>query len=199
MSEKEKKTPATNTPSSSSVTEAELWLLSYYRASELDAALVCAKVARLARSPDLQQYMTRQCAEEAHHAWMLTDLIQRLGAAPVPVEETYQALFNRRAGLPTSLLQFLVLGEVAERRAIAQYQGHLATRGVNPHVAETLRQIVSDEDRHIESISDALAHLSRGKNRAADELRERYRQADREIFKALVLHHASLSGDAEDA
>ena len=57
------------------VAENELWLLSYYRSSEINGALFFGRVARTVRGP-LQVDVTHHFADEANHASVL-DAVHR--------------------------------------------------------------------------------------------------------------------------
>ncbi|HUP18464.1 MAG TPA: hypothetical protein VM778_00775, partial [Gemmatimonadota bacterium] len=57
------------------IDENELWLLSYYHASELAGALVMGRLAAQTDDDELRVRLTEHCAEEANHAWLWTRTI----------------------------------------------------------------------------------------------------------------------------
>ncbi|HET6761423.1 MAG TPA: hypothetical protein VFH13_04945, partial [Gemmatimonadaceae bacterium] len=62
-------------PKQLQITENELWLLSYYRESELAGGLLMGRLARETDDDDLRVRLTEHCAEEAGHAWAWTETI----------------------------------------------------------------------------------------------------------------------------
>jgi hypothetical protein len=65
----------------------QIWLLSYYREAELRGADLLQRLLRKTEDPDLQFNLTHHFADEAHHAWLWTELIHKLGGAPLPIVE----------------------------------------------------------------------------------------------------------------
>ena len=89
------------------ISENDLWILSYYRESELAGGLVMGRLARETDDDDLRVHLTEHCAEEAHHAWLWTETILKVGGTPKRVAETYQTRYYAEIGTPTSLLEIL--------------------------------------------------------------------------------------------
>src|SRR5256885_9006969 len=87
------------------ISENELWLLSYYRESELAGGLLMGRLARETDDDDLRVRLTEHCAEEAGHAWAWTQGIQRGGGPPKKGRETYQARYHAAVGNPPNLLE----------------------------------------------------------------------------------------------
>src|SRR5258708_27184911 len=81
-------------PKQLEITENELWLLSYYRESELAGALLMGRLARETEDDDLRVRLTEHCAEEARHAWAWTETILKVGGTPRRVSETYQSRYH---------------------------------------------------------------------------------------------------------
>lgn len=177
------------------LSEDDLWLLSYYHAAELDAALMCAKLARVTGDDDLRVYLTEQCAEEAKHAWLFSEAILKLGAKPIPIDETYQSLLGRRVGLPTSPLEFFALTKVVEVRAYEHYQWHLQQAGVDPIVADVLRRILDDEKDHVSGMNHYLKELEKsGRKLEIERVITRYEEEDRRLYSELVQSKQRLVG-----
>ena len=80
------------------ISENELWLLSYYRESELAGALLMGRLARETDDDDLRVRLTEHCAEEARHAWAWTETILKVGGSPKHVSETYQSRYHAAVG-----------------------------------------------------------------------------------------------------
>jgi hypothetical protein len=155
------------------INQRELWLLNFYRNSELHGALLMGKLARNFRDPQLLLNLTKHCATEAHHAALLTETIAALGAAIDPHTETIQNRYASAGGLPNELVDLLVLSEILERRVLTSYRAHLAGPDVHPQVRETLNQILREmqqeqDDAHAGWIEHALDRLPRRDVEAAE-------------------------------
>ena len=138
------------------ISENDLWILSYYRESELAGSLVMGRLARETDDDDLRVHLTEHCAEEAHHAWLWTETILKVGGTPKRVAETYQARYYVEIGTPTSLLEILALTQVFERRVIRHFRAHLKWANTHPLVAKTLQRMIDDEVGHINWVKDRL-------------------------------------------
>jgi bacterioferritin (cytochrome b1) len=129
-------------------TERELWMLNFYRNSELHGALLMGRIARAVADDDVLVHATRHCATEARHAAILTETIMSLGGRIDPQVETIQQHYSAKGGVPAALVDLLVLSEVLERRVVITYRAHVARHDVHPDVARTLRAIVREEEEH---------------------------------------------------
>src|SRR5213080_1696045 len=89
------------------ITDNELWLLSYYRESELAGALLMGRLAQQTDDDELRVRLTEHCAEEARHAWAWTETILKVGGTPRAVSETYQSRYHAAIGNPSSLIEVL--------------------------------------------------------------------------------------------
>jgi len=96
-------------PATLEISENELWLLSYYRASELAGGLLMGRLASETDDDDLRVRLTEHCAEETRHAWAWTECILKVGGTPKKVSETYQSRYHAAVGNPTNLLEVLAL------------------------------------------------------------------------------------------
>ena len=169
------------------ISENDLWILSYYRESELAGSLVMGRLARETDDDDLRVHLTEHCAEEARHAWMWTETILKVGGTPKRVAETYQTRYYAEIGTPTSLLEILALTQVFERRVIRHFRAHLTWPNTHPAVAETLRRMIEDEVGHISWVKDRLDRYAevRGEAVVAETMR-RYTEADERVYQAAM-------------
>jgi acyl carrier protein len=169
------------------ISENDLWILSYYRESELAGGLVMGRLAREADDDDLRVHLTEHCAEEAYHAWLWTQTILKVGGTPKRVAETYQTRYYAEIGMPASLLEILTLTQVFERRVIRHFRAHLKWPGVHPAVAETLHRMIEDEVGHISWVKDRLDRYAAEKGEAiVAETMRRFTEVDERVYEAAM-------------
>src|SRR5687768_1210057 len=102
----------------------DIWILSYYRESELAGGLVMGRLSSETDDDDHRAKLTEHCAEETRHAQLWSETIQELGAQPRRVSETYQTRYQRRLGAPRTMLDVLALTQVFERRVVRHFTAH---------------------------------------------------------------------------
>jgi acyl carrier protein len=169
------------------ISENDLWILSYYRESELAGGLVMGRLARETDDDDLRVHLTEHCAEEAHHAWLWTQTILKVGGTPKRVAETYQTRYYAEIGMPASLLEILTLTQVFERRVIRHFRAHLKWPDVHPAVAETLHRMIEDEVGHISWVKDRLDRYAAEKGEAiVAETMRRFTEVDERVYEAAM-------------
>lgn len=173
-------------PRTLEISENELWLLSYYRESELAGALLMGRLARETDDDDLRVRLTEHCAEEARHAWAWTECIERVGGTPRKVSETYQSRYHAAVGNPTNLLEVLALTQVFERRVVRHFRAHLSWPGTHPEIKRTLQQLIDEEAGHIRWVKDRLdAYAVANGQAVVDEMMERFKRVDEEVYNGL--------------
>ena len=168
--------------------ETELWVLSYYRASELAGALLFGTLARRTPDSELAVYLTRHFAEEARHAWMWTETIRELGHLPVPIMETYQSQYAREAGIPASMGEVLILTQVFEERIYSHFSRHATRPGVQPEVKRTLEVMLAEEEGHLDWVRKWLE--KDGRDYSA--VKQRYREIDERIYRQALPYEQRL-------
>lgn len=165
------------------ITEREMALLNFYRASELHGGLILGQLARRTREPKLIRNLTAHSAEELVHAQLWTMTIHDLGGTPRPVRDTYQQRYARLVGAPTTMLEVLALTQVFERRVHRHFTAHLTRAGTHPRVRRTLRRMLEDEKDHLAWVKRWLN--SQRADDVAAQLR-RYTEADTVIYEQLL-------------
>ena len=110
------------------ITQRDLDVLNFYRASELHGGLLLGRVVGRARDPKVVLALTRHAAEEVRHAEYWTATMLDLGGRPWPVRSTYQERYAAAVGPVTSL--------VLARNVIAA--GFAQLRGTLDHVVYEL-------------------------------------------------------------
>jgi acyl carrier protein len=169
------------------ISENDLWILSYYRESELAGSLVMGRLARETDDDDLRVHLTEHCAEEAMHSWLWTETILKVGGTPKRVAETYQTRYYAEIGTPTSLLEILALTQVFERRVIRHFRAHLKWPGTHPVVAATLKRMIDDEVGHITWVKDRLDRYAAEKGEAiVAETMRRFTEIDQRVYDAAM-------------
>jgi acyl carrier protein len=169
------------------ISENDLWILSYYRESELAGGLIMGRLARETDDDDLRVHLTEHCAEEANHAWLWTQTILKVGGTPRRVAETYQARYYAEIGTPTSLLEILTLTQVFERRVIRHFRAHLKWPNTHPAVVETLQRMIAEEVGHITWVKDRLDRYAAEKGEAlVAETMRRFTEVDQRVYDAAM-------------
>jgi len=168
-------------------TERELWLLNFYRNSELHGALLMGKLARSFTDSALLVNLTKHCATEAHHAALLSEAIAALAARLDPHTGTIQDRYAAAGGVPKELADLLVLSETLEKRVLKSYRAHLQRKDVHPIAHETLAKILremeeEDDGEHEGWIDEALRKLPPERVQAAET---RWRAIDERVAAEL--------------
>jgi hypothetical protein len=171
--------------------ENELWILSFYRRSEISGALFFGRLAQTVRAGAIQRDLTKHFSDESLHAWYWTDCIEKLGGKPIRLDHSYQDQYIEAAGLPGNIMEILAITQVFEKRVIGQYALHRALPGLPPEVESTLQRIMQDEKWHIQWVGDALVSLEAeyGKEHIAQTI-ERYAAADRKVYEKTLDEHS---------
>src|SRR5437763_882854 len=86
------------------VDENELWILSFYRTSEISGALFFGRLARSMKPGPLQADMTKHFADESQHSWYWTRCLEELGARAYKLDDAYQDQYFQAAGMPVNFM-----------------------------------------------------------------------------------------------
>jgi rubrerythrin len=170
-----------------------IWLLSYYRDAELRGADLLQRLLRRTNDPELQINLTRHLADEARHAWLWTELICKLGGAPAAIRDGYQHRLRRQVGLPSSVLDLLVLTHVVEERVQQRYREHAARPGEDPRTIAVLHAIVTDEEWHLAWVREWLMKQEKkeGRTRITAAL-DHYRALEVNAYTELMAEEERL-------
>lgn len=169
------------------INENELWLLSFYRTSEITGAEFFARLAKYIKPSFIQHDLTKHFADESQHAWYWQKCIHDVGADPLRIDIAYQDRYIEAAGLPANVMEVLAITQVFEKRVIGQYSIHLQTPDLHPAIKDTLNLIMEDEKWHIQWVGDALKKLEPkfGKENIEETLK-RFRAADQEVYQKVL-------------
>ena len=171
---------------SNEITDREVTLLNFYRASELQGGLVLGRLVQHARDPELIMRLTAHSAEEVLHAQLWTETILAVGGRPRPTSDTYQARYAAAIGTPSSLLEVLALTQVFERGVYRHFVMHLRRPHTHPRVQTTLRRMLADERGHLSWVKEWLDRQTAARGAVVPALLERYGAVDAEIRKQLL-------------
>lgn len=173
--------------------EAERWLLSFYRMSEIDGALFFGRLARVIRDPRIQFDLTRHFADESQHARWWTDCMDELDVRPMKVIASYQDAYLQAAGTPVNAMEVLAITLAFEKRVAGSYASHTKVADLAPPIRSTLKRIMKDEGWHIDWVSRALTDME--SDYGAENVQaaiERCVAADREVYQATLAEQAEV-------
>jgi demethoxyubiquinone hydroxylase (CLK1/Coq7/Cat5 family) len=168
-----------------SVTNSEIALLNFYRASELHGGLMLGQMARRTCDPRLILSLTRHSAEEVMHAQLWTETIIAIGGRPAPLRDTYQTRYAEAVGTPLTTLEVLALTHVFERWVYRHFTLHLRASGNHPAVAATLRRMIEEERAHLAWVKAWLDEQAKNHGPDVREVLRRYALAAQPIYDKL--------------
>ena len=169
------------------ISERELAMLNFYRASELQGGLALGRLVEHVRDPELITKLTEHSAEEVMHAQLWTETILAVGGRPHPTSDTYQARYAAVIGTPTSLLEVLALTQVFERGVYRHFTRHLRQPGTHRRVQATLRRMLDEERGHLSWVLEWLERHPR--RETINVLMRRYREIDATIYAQLLVEY----------
>ncbi|MEM3074347.1 MAG: ferritin-like domain-containing protein [Candidatus Pacearchaeota archaeon] len=138
------------------VSKEEIHILSYYRAGELNGAVLFGKLALVTDIDEIRIPLTRHCLEEAEHGWLWTKVIKDLGHIPIKIINTYQTEYGKEFGIPRNALEILCLTQILEKRVLSHFIKHLSMPNLNPIIKEALKKMIEDEQGHLNWIKKEL-------------------------------------------
>ena len=171
------------------ITDRELTLLNFYRASELQGGLILGRLVEHVRDPELIVRLTEHSAEEVMHAQLWTETIVAVGGRPRPTADTFQARYASAIGTPTSLVEVLALTQVFERGVYRHFVQHLRRPGTHRCVQATLRRMLDDERGHLSWVQDWLNRQTGSRRAAIPALMHRYAEVDARIHAQLLIDY----------
>jgi len=168
----------------------DLWLLSFYRVSEIAGAMFFGRLSRSLQPGPIQVDMTKHFADEARHAALWTSCITELGAEPMQLNNAYQDQYLSAAGMPANLMEVLAITQVFEQRVLRQYSHHLAMPDLPKPVRRTLLDIMADEKWHISWIRRELGKMEAEYSReTVRSTLRRLKEADSIVYRKLAADH----------
>ena len=173
--------------------DAERWLLSFYRASEIDGALFFGRLCKVIRDPRVQFDLTRHFADESQHTRWWTDCMDEMGVKPMKVISSYQDAYLEAGGAPANVMEVLAVTLAFEKRVAGSYAAHTRVAGLAPPIRATLEKIMKDEGWHIQWVSKALQEMESDYGvEAVEAAVKRYADADRDIYQRTLAEHEDV-------
>ncbi len=165
------------------ISKEELHVLSYYRAGELNGAVLFGKLALVTDIDEIRIPLTRHCLEEAEHGWLWTKIIKDLGHVPMKITSTYQTEYGKEFGMPQNILEILCLTQILEKRVLSHFIKHLSMPNLNPIIKEALQKMIEDEQGHLDWIKKKLDNFDK---RQSDEIMERLSEIDKKVYEKMA-------------
>lgn len=177
-----------------SAAEKQILIFSFYRDAELRGARLLFNLLGHIKDSDSQLKLSKHLSDETRHAWLWTRRIADLGGTPMLPADGYQRRIGLRTGVVKSIVEILGMTVVVEERAHSRYTAHAALPNVDSETLETLKAVTEDEAWHLSWIEKKMRDFAReeGCEQKADEILERYRQIDREVYATLAADEAEL-------
>jgi len=163
------------------------WKLNWYRQSELEGALLLGRLVRLAPDPALVARLTRHCADEARHAQVWAECLERLGLPYIVITRSYQSLFAEHGGAPAGLAEVLAFTQVFEQRVHKRFSDELARPGLPGPARDAFALMIEDEKDHLEWVFHWLRAAP-----GAPALLARFRAVDEAVYRAVLPHEDAI-------
>lgn len=177
-----------------SANDKQILIFSFYRDAELRGARLLFNLLSHVKDGDSQLKLSKHLSDETRHAWLWTRRIADLGGTPLLMADGYQRRLGLRTGVPKGIVEILGLTVVVEERAHSRYMAHAALPNVDETTLETLKAVTEDETWHLSWIEKKMREIAKeeGCEGKADEILDRYRQIDREVYATLAADEAEL-------
>ena len=156
------------------------WKLNWFRQSELEGALLLGRMVGTVGDRTLAARLTKHCAEEAEHSRLWSEVIAELGLPHVRIFRSYQSLYLRHGGAPSTLLDVLAFTQIFERRVHQRFHEEQRRADLPQAVRRTFARMIEDEKDHLAWVA-AWLRTAPG---ATDAL-HRYEQIDRAVLAEL--------------
>ena len=156
------------------------WKLNWFRQSELEGALLLARLVGSVENAELSARLTRHSAEEAAHSRLWAEVIAELDLPHVRIFRSYQSFYLRYGGAPATLLEVLAFTQIFERRVHQRFHDELRRPETPPAARHAFARMMEDEKDHLAWVAAWL------RSRAdAPEMLCHYEAIDRAVFAEL--------------
>lgn len=168
------------------VSDNDLWILSYYAASELTGGLLMGRMARQSKNDELRGRLIWHSAEETRHAVRWVEIIRKLGGDPQQIEDTYQSNYFSHIGIPEGELDLMIITQVFELRVARHFTIHRQRLDVHPLIDTMLATMIADEAEHIRWVREkleAFAQQSKKNKELVAKKCNTYKAIDNEVYQ----------------
>ncbi len=157
------------------------WKINWYRQSELEGAVLLGRVVRQADDPYLISQLVRHAADEARHAAMWQDVLERLGLPAIRILRSYQSFYGQHISPPVSITEVLALTHAFEERVWRQFELELRDERTPTVMRSMIERMHRDERGHLDWVARHLADQHDGERLIAT-----YRRIDEQVYSELA-------------
>lgn len=140
----------------------EIHLVNGYAASELSGALLLGKFARRASDFLLRSRLTFHSYDEARHAWLWTEFLEKKGARPQSLHgktDFFEYLYQLN-----DIVEFLAAVHVYELRVPFHFSLHLRVSSIDSDLKILMQKISNDEKYHLDWVRNYLSGVASHEN-----------------------------------
>jgi hypothetical protein len=163
------------------VNRALTWKINWYRQSELEGALLLGRVVRQAVDPFLVGQLVRHAADEARHAALWQETLERLELPVIRILRSYQSFYSPRIAPPASVAEVLAITHIFEQRVWRQFDQELRDASTPPVMRATIEVLHQDEQKHLDWVRRYLDRHPEG-----PALLNRYKSVDEQVYAELA-------------
>jgi rubrerythrin len=156
------------------------WKLNWFRQSELEGALLLARLVGTVESVDLAARLTRHSAEEAGHSRLWAEVIAELELPHVRIFRSYQSFYLRHGGAPATLLEVLAFTQIFERRVHQRFHEELHRPEMPCPARRAFERMIEDEKDHLAWVATWLRARA-----GAPQVLRHFEAIDRSVFAEL--------------
>ena len=163
------------------------WKINWYRQSELEGAMLLGRVVRQADDPYLIGQLVRHAADEARHAALWQETLERLELPAIRILRTYQSFYGPHIAPPVSIAEVLALTHAFEQRVWRQFEQELGDERTPSLMRRTIELVHRDEEGHLDWVRRYLAETDDG-----GRLIETYMRVDEQVYLELAPYEERL-------
>ncbi len=165
----------------SDISKTEIFIINRYAASELAGSIWLGKMARKADDAILIKNLTWHCMEEARHAFVWQNLINRLEIPLMQIHDEDGENYFSQIDKVNNMIEFLAFTHIFEHRVPFHFSMHLKWTK-NEAVKEILEKLIPEETPHLAWIENYLKEeIDKGNNNIKQSL-DTFKKLEKEIY-----------------
>jgi hypothetical protein len=157
------------------------WKINWYRHSELDGALLLGRVVRQANDSYLIGQLVRHAADEARHAALWQETLERLELPVIRILRSYQSFYSPNIAPPVRVPEVLALTHAFELRVWRQFEQELRDERMPPIMRRTMELLHHEEQGHLDWVRRYLAEQDGG-----ERFIQTYLRVDEQVYTELA-------------